>query len=144
MRLAVVMVLLVARCCVAGALEAQPPATELTELRSADSTWQAASAARDVARMMAHYAPGASADFGGRVHRGHEAIRALWVAEYRDTLYRLTWVNSRAELMAGTYLAYTIGTWRLTAKGGERQGTYFAVWQRQSDGRWLVLIDTAR
>jgi ketosteroid isomerase-like protein len=125
-------------------LQAQAGEADLSRLRAADSSWQAASVARDVERMTAHYAPGATADFGGRPARGREAIRQYWETAYKDSLYRLSWVNSRAELMSGTDLAYTLGRWRLVQKAGEQTGTYFAVWRRQPDGSWLVLIDTAR
>lgn len=141
-RLAVVLLLLSG-----GELLGQQPAPvdpALRALRAADSSWNAASASRSVDRMMTFYAPNATADLGGAPARGFEAIRQLWTRAYADTSYMLTWVNGRAEVMAGTDLGYTIGMWTLVRSRGSQTGTYFAVWRRESNGTWKVLLDTAR
>ena len=94
---------------------------------------------------MALYAPGAVADFpGSELVRGPAAIRALWTQAYADSSFRLGWTMDRAAPLPATALAYTIGTWRQHTAAVDSTGSYFAVWQKQPDGRWLVLLDTAR
>jgi ketosteroid isomerase-like protein len=114
-------------------------------LRTADSAWNVASLARNPDRMMAFYAPTAIADFPGpaAIH-GAAAIRQVWIKQYTDSTYRLSWTLGRAELVPGTEIGYTIGTWREQKGARDSSGPYVAVWQRQPDGRWLVIIDTAR
>ena len=127
------------------AQSAAPVDPAVRSLRSADSSWNEASISRNVDRMMAFYLPNATSDLGGVTPaRGAPAIRQMWVGAYKDSTYRLSWTLSRTELVSGTDLGYTIGAWRLSRAAGERTGTYFAVWQKQADGRWIVLLDTAR
>lgn len=127
-----------------GAQASAPLDAEIASLRLADSSWNAASISRSVDRMMAFYAPHATSDLGSAPARGHDAIRRLWTQAYADASYLLSWKTTRIEPMAGTDLAYALGVWTLQQTSGTRTGTYFAVWQRQPDGRWLVLIDAAR
>jgi len=136
---------------VGGACAPQPgntpvadPATDLAALRAADSAWQDASISRSADRMIASYAQNATADFGQEPIRGAAAIRNHWAQFFADTGGRLGWTMERAGVVPGASLGYTIGTYRGHYGTTDASGPYFAVWQRQEDGRWLVLIDTAR
>jgi ketosteroid isomerase-like protein len=144
MRLLATALLMSSFASVLAAQVTTPEDPALRGLRSADSAWNAASASRNVDRMMTFYLPNATADLGGAPARGADAVRRLWTRAYADTSYLLTWVNERAELMAGTDLGFTIGKWTLVRARGTQMGTYFAVWRREPDGTWKVLIDTAR
>ena len=128
-----------------GNVPAVDPVADLAAVSAADSAWQAASMARSLERIRAFYAPNARADFPGpKPIRGIDAIADTWSKAYADTSFRLGWVMERAELVPGTTLAYTIGKWRIHTTAADTSGPYVAVWQKQADGRWLVLIDTAR
>ena len=76
--------------------------------------------------------------------RGLPAIRSHWTSFFADSAARLSWTMERAEVVTGTALGFTIGTYRGHAGSTDVAGPYFAVWQRQTDDRWLVLIDTAK
>lgn len=93
---------------------------------------------------MASYAENATADFGEEPIRGAAAIRTYWTQFYADTAGRLGWTMQRAEVVQGESIGYTSGTYRGHYGTTDASGPYVAVWQRQDDGRWLVLIDTAR
>ncbi len=142
----VVALLVAAVAC--GRRTSTPPmadAADRTAVRMADSAWNEASLSKTVDRMMTFYAPGAVADFpGSEPARGPAAIRVVWAQSFADTSLRLSWTMDRAEVLTGTAVAYTIGTWRQHTMAGDTTGPYFAVWQKQPDGRWLVLVDTAR
>lgn len=130
-----------------GNVPAIDPVADLAAVCTADSAWQAASIARSPERMRAFYAPNARADLPGpEPIRGVDAIADVLSQAYADTSLRLRvgWTMERAELVPGTTLAYTIGTWRRHTAAADSSGPYFAVWQKQADGRWLVLIDTGR
>src|SRR5439155_22628861 len=114
-------------------------------VRAADSPWNEAAGSKAVDRMMASYAADAVADFlGYEPIRGPTAIRTFWSKVFADTSFRLVWTMDRAESLPGTGLAYTIGAYRQHMMEGDSKGAYFAVWQKQPDGRWLVLLDTGR
>jgi metal-dependent amidase/aminoacylase/carboxypeptidase family protein len=49
-----------------------------------------------------------------------------------------------AEIVPGTSIGYTIVRWSQHEAGVDGSRPYLAVWQKQPDGKWLVLIDTAR
>ena len=121
------------------------PVADLPALRAADSAWNQSSLAKVPDRMAAHYAANARADFPGpEPIRGQAAIREAWTQVYADTAFRLEWTMERAEIVPGTALGYTIGRWHQHTAASDSTGPYVAVWQKRPDGRWLVLIDTAR
>jgi len=120
------------------------PVADRPALRAADSAWNQSSLAKVPDRMAEHYAPNAVADFGAEPVRGRPAIREMWAQSYADTTYRTDWAMERAEIVPGTLLGYTIGRWRQHSATSDATGTYVAVWQKQQDGRWLVLLDTGR
>jgi ketosteroid isomerase-like protein len=67
-----------------------------------------------------------------------------WSKLLADTTWTGGWTMERAELVTGTNLAYSIGAYHLHTTTADRSGPYFAVWQKQSNGRWLVIIDSSR
>lgn len=114
-------------------------------LLAADSAWMQASISRDADRMIAFYAPNAVADFGpSEVMRGAGEIHQMWTAAFADSTFRLDWVNQGGDVIGGTTSGYTIGRWRQRTATTDSTGPYVAVWQKQADGKWLVLLDTAR
>jgi ketosteroid isomerase-like protein len=111
----------------------------------ADAAWAEASASNNVDRMLAFY--DANAAFIGTTPptAGRDRIRALWTSFFGPPGYKLTWKAERVEVAASGDLAYSYGPWEQTELrvGTPRvsKGTYVAVWKKQSDGTWKVLVD---
>jgi ketosteroid isomerase-like protein len=56
----------------------------------------------------------------------------------------LTWQPAMADISRSGDLGYTYGTYDLKASGSDQKpehGNYVRVWQRQTNGRWKVVID---
>ena len=145
LRIAIVLLALSLACAPrTGDVPTVDPVADLAAVSAADSAWLAACIARSPERIRAFYAPNARADFTSGLFRGVDAIAEYWSKAYADTSFYGGWTMERAELVPGTTLAYTIGTFHVHTAAAERSGPYVAVWQKQADGRWLVLIDTGR
>jgi ketosteroid isomerase-like protein len=79
--------------------------------------------------------------------RGIEAIVKSWMPFLQPGGPTLTWKPTRAEVLAGADVGYTVGTWERRAKAADGQtsvahGQYLTVWRRQSDGTWKAVFDT--
>ena len=76
---------------------------------------------------------------------GHEAIRLVMADAFADSTFRLTWTPDLIGVSDDGTLGYTTGRYerRRVVDGEERtqRGSYFTVWRRQPDGRWLVEAD---
>ena len=57
--------------------------------------------------------------------------------------FQLSWEPTRAEISRGGKLGYTWGRYHSVFNGKTREGTYVTVWEKQTDGTWKVLFDTA-
>jgi ketosteroid isomerase-like protein len=78
--------------------------------------------------------------------RGKEEIRAIIADLYAIPGFSLTWVASAAEVGAAGDLGFTIGAYEMELVGPEGTpirigGKYLTVWEKQSDGTWLVAAD---
>jgi ketosteroid isomerase-like protein len=75
-----------------------------------------------------------------------EQLRALWTRYFSMPGYHPSWKLDRVEVAASGDMAYSVGRWeQTTALNGQARpmrGIYVAVWRRQSDGSWKVLVDT--
>jgi len=116
-----------------------------SSVRQADSAWSAAASSNDVNRMLSFY--DAQAAFVGTTPAtvGLEQLRSLWTKYFTSPGYRLSWKADRVEVAASGDLAYSFGQWEQTTsvQGQPRtvRGIYVAVWRKQSDGSWKVLVD---
>ncbi len=119
--------------------EAAPNSVETT-IRLADAAWAQAIASKSVDRTLPFYAPdavtGGSAMFPAR---GLADFRAAWTRVFAEADFALTWKAERVVVNESVSLAYSSGRW----KNGKQHGPYLAVWQKQTDGQWKVLIDSA-
>jgi ketosteroid isomerase-like protein len=79
---------------------------------------------------------------GGRMLIGPQEIGDSMLAAFASG-FTLTWEPTRAELSRGGKLGYTWGRYRSLFNGNAREGTYVTVWEKQQDGVWKVLFDTA-
>jgi ketosteroid isomerase-like protein len=121
--------------------------SELQALKQADKNWADACGSKNVDRMLDFYDIDAcNIDPQGNVHRGNDELRKLWTDEFATPDYLLTWQLNEAFISKAGDIGYTIGAWNMkfTSQAGKQvnyHGTYLAIWKKQPDGRWKVLVD---
>jgi len=110
-------------------------------VRNADEAWAKAVASTSVAQTLAFYDPAAvtagSAMFPAR---GLADFRANWAKLFARPNFALTWKAERVVITESGSIAYSSGTW---SDGPNRNGPYLAVWRKQANGQWKVIIDAA-
>jgi len=111
-------------------------------IRAADSVWAEAIASKLLEQTVAMYDPEAvTAGPAMFPARGRDAFRAEWKQLFSRPDFSLAWsLDTIIVLKSGT-MAYSTGTWR--AADPNSTGPYLAVWRKQRDGQWKVLIDAA-
>ncbi len=77
---------------------------------------------------------------------GREAIRIAMQKAFSDSSITLTWTPTRGQVFKSRDLGYTVGRYQVvhrTDKGDSvtSAGSYLTVWQKQADGRWMVVWD---
>ena len=114
-------------------------------VRQADSAWSVAASSNDVDRMLSFHDKEAALVGTNPATIGNEALRALWSRYFTSPGYHLSWKADRVAVAASGDLAYSFGQWEQTTvvNGQPRtgHGIYVAVWRKQSDGTWKVLVD---
>jgi len=129
-----------------AAHSAQAPRSVAEEaIWKVDAAWSEACASNNVDRMLAFYDANAAFVGTNPPTVGLERLRAFWTNLFARPGYRLTWKAERVEVAASGDLAYSYGPWEQTElrDGSPRvnRGIYVAVWKKQSDGSWKVLVD---
>lgn len=120
----------------------------LVSLRAADASMQEAVTARDLEAILAHYAddavllPAAEPKVEGRA-----ALRAEWQHVLAIPGFSSVSALSHAEVSAAGDLGYTYGTYSTRMLGEDGQpvtepGKWLAVWRRQPDGAWRIVVET--
>jgi ketosteroid isomerase-like protein len=111
-------------------------------VRQAEETWGRAIAAKSVEQTVAVYDPEAvtagSAMFPAR---GLEEFRVNWAKQFGRPDFALSWKVEKVTVIESGTIACTTGTWRSPAP--QASGPYLAVWRKQVDGQWKLLIDAA-
>ena len=128
-------------------LNDQQLASEFQSLSQADKDWADACASKSVDRMIAFYDKEAifsSAD--GTTIRDRGELRNLWIEQFSLPNYSLTWQAIDVKVAKAGDLGYTSGKWDMqwtseTGKLVKLHGSYVAVWKKQADGSWKVLVD---
>jgi len=128
-----------------GWAQSSETATERA-VRAADKAWAEAAASKDVDRMLSFYDKDATFIVTtGTLISGQEELRKLWNRFFTLPGYGLTWQAAKVEVSTSGDLAYSFGSWEQTeVRDGQprkTKGTYLAVWKKQADGSWKVLID---
>lgn len=77
--------------------------------------------------------------WGAGPARGPEAIVAAWRGYFEGAVAPFAWRPETVEVLASGTLAFSSGP--VFDPSGRRVGTFNSVWQRQPDGRWLVVFD---
>jgi len=126
-----------------------PPVTinqqsEQAAIRAAAQDWQQAAIARDVDRIVAHFAPDVVIMTpNAPVTRGLDAARKLWTDEVGLPGLAVTWVADEIEITSPT-TAVEAGTYRFAFDSPTGRvndtGSYISHW-RKIDGRWRMTRD---
>lgn len=76
---------------------------------------------------------------GGRPLRGKSVILDHWSRYFKDPAAPFAWEPAVVEVTSRNSLGYTEGP----VKAGDAVvARFFSTWQRQADGRWLVVFDS--
>ena len=71
--------------------------------------------------------------------RGRDAVLAAWKPLFDDEQAPFSWEPDQVEVRASGDLALSTGL--VKNPSGEVTARFNTIWQRQSDGRWLVIFD---
>jgi ketosteroid isomerase-like protein len=132
---------LIAAAALVGACAAMPPTTETAraEVFAAERAFARSMAERDLAAFARHVADD-TLFFGGRqVLRGKGAVVDGWRAFFEGPAAPFSWEPDQVEVLASGQLALSTGPVRNLE--GEVIARFNSIWQRQADGRWLVIFD---
>jgi ketosteroid isomerase-like protein len=72
--------------------------------------------------------------------RGLAAVRAMWAKFFARPDFALNWKTENVVITESGTIATTTAHWSGSSNSG---GPAIAVWRRQPDGKWKVLIDAA-
>ena len=110
-------------------------------VRQADEAWAKAVASKSVERTVALYDAEAVTAGIMTPARGLAEIRAMWMDVFAQPDFFLTWKADKVVVIKSGTIAYSSGSWQMS--GPNSTGQYLAVWRKQADGQWKVLIDSA-
>ncbi len=109
-------------------------------IRAADEAWAKAIEKKSIEEATSYYDSEAVAAGSAMLSaKGISAIRAMWMKYFAAPGFSLTWKADRVVVTESKTTGYSTGIWR----SGTGSGPYFAVWRKQPDGKWKVLIDAA-
>jgi ketosteroid isomerase-like protein len=140
--MAALLVLTVSGCAPQVDIEAEEAA-----IREMDVECLKAAQVKDVERMVACYAEGASVfPANAPVVTGTEAIRASFSKLYAKPGFAVTWQMAQVEVSSAGDLAYGHGTYESIFKDPEgnpvtEQGKWVIVWKKQPDATWKMVAD---
>lgn len=104
----------------------------------ADQDFNTAVAVRDRTKFLSFIAETATI-VGNSEMRGHDAILNGWTPFFDPIGPALTWEPTRAEVLVGGDVGYTVGSWVSRSKTPdgkttESRGQYLTTWRKQKDG----------
>jgi ketosteroid isomerase-like protein len=126
-------VLAVCAACVQGSLE-----TRRAEVFAAERAFARSMAERDFAAF-GRYVAEDCVFFADVALRGREAVLAAWRPFFDGAQAPFSWEPDQVEVLASGDLALSTGLVRNPA--GAVTARFNTIWQRQPDGRWLVVFD---
>lgn len=132
---------LIAAAALVGACVAMPPTAETAraEVFAAERAFARSMAERDLAAFARHVADDTLFFGGGQVLRGKAAVLEGWKAFFAGPAAPFSWEPDQVEVLASGQLALSTGQVRNLK--GEVIARFNSIWQRQADGRWLVVFD---
>ena len=132
--------LLFAACVGAGATScAQPPLeARRAEVFAAERAFARSMAERDFAAF-GRYVAQDCVFFADVPLRGRDAVLAAWEPLFDGAQAPFSWEPDQVEVLASGELALSTGLVKDPA--GAVTARFNTIWQRQADGRWLVIFD---
>lgn len=125
------------------ACASSPPAlddeTARAQVRAAELAFADAMARRSFPDFASRIAEDAVFVGGGRALRGKSVVLDHWSRYFRDAAAPFAWELAVVEVASRNSLGYTEGPVRADNAVVAR---FFSTWQRQQDGRWLVVFDS--
>ncbi|HXG81676.1 MAG TPA: DUF4440 domain-containing protein [Sphingomicrobium sp.] len=120
----------------------------MSAVKAADAALQLAVAAKDLDKIMVHYAddamlmPAAEPAITGKA-----AITAEWKHVLSIPDIENSSELSRVEVSSANDLAYTMGSYRSRMMGEtgvlvEEPGKWLSIWRKQPDGQWRIIVET--
>lgn len=122
----------------ADAQAPRDPDLARAEVFSAERAFARSMAERDFAAFARHVAED-TRFFGREVLRGKAAVLAGWKAFFDAPSAPFSWDPDQVEVLDAGQLALSTGLVRNPK--GEVTARFTSIWQRQADGRWLVIFD---
>jgi ketosteroid isomerase-like protein len=114
----------------------------VTAIKNTETQWNADWAAKDLDKIVAHYAddvfivsPGAPA------LTTKDAARAAFKEVIADPTGSLKFQPTRVEVSAAGDIGYTMGEYQLTRQGVNDHGSYVTTYRHQPDGSWKAVAD---
>ena len=132
--------LLVAAAVFAGATAAAQSSLEVrrTEVFAAERAFARSMAERDLAAF-GRYVAEDCVFFADTALRGRDAVLAAWKPLFDGAQAPFSWEPDQVEVLASGGLALSTGLVKDPA--GAVTARFNSIWQRQTDGRWLVVFD---
>jgi uncharacterized protein (TIGR02246 family) len=134
--------------------EATPPPPDnhaaIQAIKDSEAQWNKDYQAKDVAKLVAHYADGAVLmSPGAPAAIGRDAITSTIKAMVADPALSLKFEASQVEVAKSGDMAYTQGsyTMTMTPPGSKKpindKGSYVTVYKKETDGSWKAVSDIA-
>jgi ketosteroid isomerase-like protein len=112
-------------------------------IRQADEAWLSAITSKSVEAAVAAYDPDVlTAGSAMPPARGLEGVRAMWTKLFSRPEFSLFWKTDNVVISDSGTIATVTGTWSQAASS-KVSGLFIAVWRKQQDGKWKVLVDAA-
>lgn len=144
----IVLMSLVVGGCAPSAEEALPTAT-VDGLLEADRTFARDTGERGLDGWMSWFsADAARLEPGGKIARGHDAIRELDAPVFSHPAVRLVWKPTGGGLFEDGGHGFTTGRYDVirssdgSAPETLSSGSYVTIWRRDDSGDWKVILDT--
>jgi len=109
-------------------------------IRATDAALAKAVAAKALDECVALFdAEGVVSSEGGTVYRPKDpqAFRGVWEQYFSTPGFNLKWTAEQVIVLKSGTLAFSSGTF----DNGLGKGRFFAVWRKQPDGKWKLLVD---
>jgi ketosteroid isomerase-like protein len=116
-------------------------------IRNTDEVCEQGAEARDIDKALTCYADTASMlPPNAPIATGKDAMRKVWARMIGDPTSSLSWQTTKLEVSQAGDMVYSIGTYEFstTDPAGRRvadHGKGVAIYQRQPDGKWRVVVD---
>jgi uncharacterized protein (TIGR02246 family) len=121
---------------------------EQGKIRDLETAWVAASAAKDLDKILSYYADDAILITpGAPAAKGKDAIRGAWKDMLADPKLKLAFSSERVAISTSGDMAAANGSYTLTVtnpktkKALDDKGSYVTVYKKQADGAWKAIDD---